>query len=162
MFKKVLFLGISFFLVCSFQSSSDAIYTRTFFASGEIKSEGWSSNGLKTNYWKNYFQNGKIASEGHYENNKKTKYWKFFNEDGQLVKEGHYAEGKKYKWWLFYDQDGHINHKCQLMNGKKNGYCLKYKNQKLTSAEKYKNGEKIKEWFSFASFKRDNNLADLN
>lgn len=160
MFKKVL-LGISFFLLCSFQNSSVAIYTRTFFASGEIKSEGWLKNGLKTNYWKNYYQNGKIASEGHYESNKKTKYWKFFNEDGLIVKEGHYAQGKKYKWWLFYDQDGHINHKCQLMNGKKNGYCLKYKNQKLTSAEKYENGKKINEWFSFGSFKRDNNLAKL-
>jgi len=34
-------------------------------------------------------------------------------------------------------------------------------NEKLTSAEKYSNGKKIKEWFDFSSFKRDNNLSDL-
>ena len=34
-------------------------------------------------------------------------------------------------------------------------------NEKLTSAEKYHNDKKIKEWFSFTRFKRENNLSDL-
>ncbi|MFC4095171.1 toxin-antitoxin system YwqK family antitoxin [Euzebyella saccharophila] len=160
MFKKVL-LGISFFLLCSFQSTTNAIYTRTFFDSGKIKSEGWLKNGIKTAFWKMYHKNGKVASEGHFKNNRKSKYWHYFNEQGQLVQEGHYAYGKKNNWWLFYDKNGFVNHKCQLKNNVKNGYCLKYKNQKLTSAEKYENGKKINEWFSFGSFKRDNNLAKL-
>ena len=60
-----------------------------------------------------------------------------------------------------YDTKGRINHKCQLNNGKKNGYCLKFENEELVSAEKYQNGEKIKEWFSFVDFQRENKLSDL-
>jgi hypothetical protein len=33
--------------------------------------------------------------------------------------------------------------------------------EELKSAEKYKNGKKIKEWFSFNSFKKENKLSDL-
>ncbi|MEN1786321.1 MAG: hypothetical protein AAGF77_14465, partial [Bacteroidota bacterium] len=67
----------------------------------------------------------------------------------------------KVKWWLFYDENEKINHKCQLKDGIKNGYCLKYVNEKLKSAEKFKNGKKIKEWYSFGSLKRENKLSDL-
>ncbi len=31
----------------------------------------------------------------------------------------------------------------------------------VLNAEKYKNGKKIKEWFSFGSFKKENKLSDL-
>lgn len=65
------------------------------------------------------------------------------------------------KWRLFYDENGNINHKCLLMDGIKNGYCLKYVGEELKTAEKFKDGKKIKEWFSFASFKKDHNLSDL-
>jgi len=64
-------------------------------------------------------------------------------------------------WWLYYDATGKIQHKCQLINGVKNGYCLKYKKEKLASAEKYSNGKKIKEWYSLSSFKKENSLSDL-
>jgi hypothetical protein len=36
-----------------------------------------------------------------------------------------------------------------------------YKNEKLVSASKYKAGKKIKEWSTFASFKKENKLSDL-
>jgi len=64
-------------------------------------------------------------------------------------------------WWIFYDSLGRINHKCQLINSKKNGYCLKYIDEKLVSAEKYKNGSKIKEWQSLVDFQKENKLSDL-
>ena len=59
------------------------------------------------------------------------------------------------------DKKEKINHKCQLKDNQKNGYCLVYNNEKLVAASKYKAGKKLKEWTTFASFKRENNLSDL-
>ena len=118
-------------------------------------------NGQKTGYWKYYHKNGKISEQGHYKYNKREKYWYFYGPDSIRIKEGNYLKGHMNSWWLFYDHKGKINHKCQLYRGKKNGYCLKYKNEELISAEKYQNGNKIKEWFSFTDFRRENKLSDL-
>ena len=75
--------------------------------------------------------------------------------------EGSYVNGKKSNWWLFYDSNEKVNHRCQLKNNQKNGFCLMYTNEKLTSAVKFSNGKKIKEWTDLASFKKENNLNDL-
>ncbi|WP_112377542.1 hypothetical protein [Flagellimonas maritima] len=81
----------------------------------------------------------------------------FYDKDGRLEIKGHSENGKKVKWWPFYDGNGNLNHKCQLQNGVKKGYCLKYMDEELKSAEKYKIRKKIKEWFSFSGFKRKTN-----
>lgn len=94
-------------------------------------------------------------------NNTKEGYWYFYAVNGVLEKEGHFVNGNMEHWWLFYDDQGTVNHKCQLTNGIKDGYCLRYENEKLASAEKYKNGEKVNEWHDFYSFKRDNDLSRL-
>lgn len=136
-------------------------YTREFYSSGKLKSEGWLTNGTKSNYWKFYHPNGKLSEEGHYANGQREKYWHFYTSDGRPERKGHYENGSMTDWWLFYDNNGKINHKCQLEGGKKNGYCLMYVNEKLTSAEKYSHGKKVDEWYSFSSFRRENNLSDL-
>ena len=99
--------------------------------------------------------------KGHYKGNQKEGYWYFYSEEGLLKSQGHMKAGQKVDWWLFYDQNQKINHKCQLQDGIKNGYCLKYQDEELKSAEKFRNGKKIKEWFSFSSFKKENKLTDL-
>lgn len=137
------------------------IYDRTYHDNGKLASEGWKLNGQKEEFWKFYHTNGNIAEQGHYMMNLESGYWYFYTMEGKLEMEGHMQDGKKIKWWLFYDGNGSINHKCQLQDGIKNGYCLKYMDEELTSAEKYKNGKKIKEWFSFGAFKKENKLSDL-
>ena len=154
-------LLVSFNIVLSINSLDSKEYSKQYYASGALKSEGWLNNGAKNGFWKFYNENKTLAKQGHYTNNKKENYWYFYNLNGKIEKEGHYKNNSKTGWWLFYTSDGKINHKCQLSNDVKNGYCLKYKNEKLSSAEKYKNGKKIKEWFSFAGFKKENNLSDL-
>jgi antitoxin component YwqK of YwqJK toxin-antitoxin module len=139
----------------------DKSYHREFYETGITKAEGWLKNGSKEGYWRHYHANGKISEQGKYKNNQRTKYWYFYNPVGRKISEGHYKNDKKVNWWLFYDKNGKVNHKCQLSNGIKNGYCLRYTNEKLTSAEKYENGKKIKKWTSFSSFKRENKLTDL-
>ncbi|MBU2995489.1 hypothetical protein KO500_03555 [Cellulophaga baltica] len=149
------------FCIFAFNTILAKTYTKNYYDSGELKSEGWIDDNSKSGYWLFYYKNGKVSEQGHYKNNKKDAYWHYFSKHGKPTKAGNYIKGKKSKWWLFYDSKGFINHKCQLSMGIKNGYCLKYINQKLTSAEKYKDGQKIKEWFSFSSFRSENKLSDL-
>lgn len=160
MFVKIVFT-ITFFLFIGNPSEDKEIYHKEYYDVGIIKAEGWLKNGLKNKHWKFYHKNGTVSEQGLYKNDKREQYWYFYTPQKILNKEGHYKEGEKANWWIFYDQKGHVSHKCQLSNGRKNGYCLTYLNEKLTSAEKYSNGKKIKEWFDFSSFKRENKLSDL-
>lgn len=54
-----------------------------------------------------------------------------------------------------------IKHKYQLKDNQKNGYCFLYKNNKIVKAEKYKAGQKIKEWTDMKSFRKENKLSDF-
>ncbi|MEK6153351.1 hypothetical protein WIW50_08825 [Flavobacteriaceae bacterium 3-367] len=137
------------------------VYQKDYYQSGTLRSEGWQNGQNKVGYWKFYHENGVKSEQGHYLRDQRENYWHFYDPRGRLLKQGHYHKGKEVDWWLFYDARGKVNHKCQLKDGIKNGYCLKYMNEKLTSAEKYSNGRKIKEWFSFRSFQRENKLSDL-
>lgn len=139
----------------------DNTYEKSYHENGKLKSEGWLRFNVKTGYWKFYHENGRLSSQGHYEYDKKEKYWYYYSKNRIRVQEGHYTNGEKINWWLFYDKQGRINHKCQLSNGIKNGYCLRYLDSKLTSAEKYSNGKKIKEWDNFDDFKKENSVSDL-
>ena len=157
--KFILSFTLWFFFAEDTTSTKE--YYKEYYSSGQLKSEGWISLNQKSGYWIYYFENGITAQEGHYKAGKKEDYWYFYFENGTVKKEGHYKQGSSVDWWIYYNKLGHIVHKCQLDRGVKNGYCLKYKDQKLRSAERYRNGNKINEWFDFSSFKRDNNLSDL-
>lgn len=167
MFVKA-FILITFFLYFGNPSEEiieaekeNNLYHKEYYETGRTKSAGWIFKGVKNGYWRFYHANGKISEQGYYKNNQRIKYWYFYSQNGVRAQEGHYQYGKRTDWWLFYDGYGRVNHKCQLSGGIKNGYCLTYNGTKLTSAEKYKHGKKIKEWFSFSSFRRENNLSDL-
>lgn len=112
-------------------------------------------------YQKNFYKNGMLKEEGWIKNKLKIKYWYFYYDDGTIKNEGHFVNGKKNKWWIFYNKAGEVIHKCQLKNNKKNGYCLKYKNEKIKSAQKYEKGKKVNEWYDLSSFKLENSLNDL-
>lgn len=154
-------ISFLFVFVLPLTNNSESGYFKDFYESGKPKSEGWLVDEKKTGYWKFYHENGKTSEQGHYKYNRREKYWYFYSPNRIRIKEGNYLDGEMSSWWLFYDTKGRINHKCQLNNGKKNGYCLKYENEELVSAEKFQNGEKIKEWFNFVDFQRENKLSDL-
>ncbi len=155
----LLFLGSSISTIHISDVSKE--YVRNYYGNGTLKSEGWLDVQGKQDYWKFYYENGEVMQMGHFNNNLKRGYWYFYTSNGILEKEGHFIDGKMNLWWLFYDVNGQIDHKCQLKNGQKNGYCLKYDHEEITSAEKYRNGTKIKEWFDFDSFRKENKLSDL-
>jgi len=141
--------------------STSKKYVKEYDRNGNLKAEGWMLGENKDAYWKFYYPNNKLKKRGHFKDNTPIKYWYFYREDGIIESEGHYVNGFKNEWWLFYDKMGNVFHKCQLKNNKKNGYCFRYKNKKLIKAEKYKEGKKMKEWTDFKSFKKENNLSDL-
>ena len=148
-------------LLISLDAFAEKKYQKTFYGNGNIKSEGWIENFQKIRFWRFYYENGNLKKEGHFSADKESKYWKFYTRKGHIEKEGHFENGKKNNWWLFYDKKEKINHKCQLKDNQKNGYCLVYNNEKLVAASKYKAGKKLKEWTTFASFKRENNHLTL-
>lgn len=166
MLKKYAFVFFIFSLVTHLAVAEVVIelkktYSKEYYSNGNLKAEGWISNAKKEGYWKFYYRNGSLKKEGHISKNKPTKYWYFYRENGTLESEGHFSKGTKNMWWLFYDGMEKIYHKCQLKNNKKDGYCLRYTNEKLVKAEKYRAGKKIKEWTDFRSFKKENKLSDL-
>ena len=154
------FLVLFYFLII--RVSAQKIYQKNYFENGNIQSEGWLQNNQKTNYWKFYFNNGILKKEGHYNNNKPIKYWYFYHENGNKKSEGHFLNGNKNSWWLFYNVSGQLIAKAQYENNVKDGYCFRYKNKKIVKAEKYKAGQKIKEWVDYKSFSKENSLRDIN
>ena len=156
-----LFIFVAFFISFGNISKENSLYHKEYYDTGKTKAEGWLKNGLKEGYWKFYYSNGNLSEKGHYKKGERQSYWYFYNENGMRKQAGHYKKGMMADWWLFFDEQGKVNHKCQLSNGKKNGYCLQYFDEKLTSAEKYQNGKRIKKWTSFSSFRSENKLSDL-
>jgi len=157
-FQKLFLLF--FFGITSFISAGvptiEKTYSKEFYENGHVKSEGWLTMDIKTDYWIYYHPNGVIKAKGHFKNNKKTGYWYFYSEINEKLKEGHYYNGLAEQWWIFYDIANEEETKFQYKKNKKNGFALIYKNNRLIRAEKYKDDTKIGEWTSVIAFKRDN------
>ncbi len=150
--KKSLFILL--FLLSFSVLKAQKTYSKIYYSNGQLKEEGWLTNKTKTDYWKFYYPNGNLKKEGHYQNGLSNKYWIFYTENNTKMEEGHFENGKMVGWWISYEND--LFNKCQIVNNEKNGYCLVYQKEKLIKAEQYFEGEKINEWTSIFSFKKDN------
>jgi len=107
-------------------------------------------------YIKTYHPNGKLKEEGWILNDKKTDYWFYYYENGNKKEEGHYRNNQKTKWWIYYDDKETILKKCEHKNNELNGLTIIYSKGKISKAEKYANGKKVKTWTDLNKFKRDN------
>lgn len=151
-----------FILFCTIaQAYGNKMYTKEYDSNGNIQAEGWLINSQKTDYWTFYHTNGEVASKGHFEDDNRTGYWYFYNENQELLKEGHYDKGNVQNWWIFYDIANQEKRKIQYRNNQRNGFCLIYKKNKLTKAEKYRNDLLIGMWDDLRSFRRDNPEVSL-
>lgn len=154
------FLCMLFFLI-TLKIIAQKEYHKEYYNNGQLKEEGWLNNNLKVDYWKFYYKNGSLQKEGHFENDKQNEYWIFYSENTVKIKEGHFIDGSMTEWWTYYNELGLVDNKCQLIEDKKNGFCLIYKNEQLIKAEKYVQGEKVEEWDTISSFKKDNSSIKL-
>lgn len=149
-------LRIVFLLFTTFCfSQSNKAYSKTYYESQVLKSEGWIENGKKNGYWYFYFENENIDSKGDYVNDLKNGYWFYYGTDGKLLKEGHYVNNQKTAWWILYVGD-HTTIKIQYENNMREGYALLYKNGNLYKAEKYSKDTLTGSWTSLKSFKKQN------
>lgn len=158
---KPIYSSVICLLLFSFTESEDKRYERNYDDTGTLISEGWKRFNVKTDYWRFYHTNGKVSEQGFFGYDKREKYWFFYDENRIRTQEGHYKNDERIGWWLFYDKKGRIDHKCQLNLGVENGYCLKYKDEKLISAEAFSEGKKIKEWKNLDAFTQENNLSEV-
>lgn len=149
-------LALLFLALSSFTQTEPQMYSKQYHANGVIKAEGWIKDSQKTKYWRFYYKDGSIASEGHYKNDLKSEYWHYYNQEGKLIKEGHYDTGIAQNWWIFYDIARQETRKIQFINNQKSGFCLVYKDKKLTKVEKYVADQYKGAWDSVRSFRRDN------
>jgi len=155
-------ISFIFFISINLVLFSQKKYVKKYYSNNKVLSEeGWENSENKIGYWTFYYKNGNIKKRGHFEKNNPVKYWYFYCENGSKEKEGHYIDGKQNNWWVFYNEEGDIDYKCQLKDDKKDGYCLLYKKDKLIKALQFSNDKKLKEWTSFSSFRKENNLSDL-
>ncbi len=70
-------------------------YTRFYYETKNVSSEGIIRDGKPDGYWKTYYENGKLKSEGNRKNFVLDSTWKFYNDQGILVLEYQYGNGKK-------------------------------------------------------------------
>lgn len=99
-----------FFCNESFSQQKDGDgFTRFYYQSGNLSSEGFIENGKANGYWKNYYENGTLKSEGNRVNFLLDSTWIFYNIDGNISKKINYREDKKngysYTYSFYYDKD---------------------------------------------------------
>lgn len=80
-------------------------YTKLYYSSGKIKTEGHFANGIKEGFWKYYYENGRTKKEGNYSRAIKDGFWKTYYKNGNAESEGHYTGNKPYGFWKYYNKD---------------------------------------------------------
>jgi len=117
--------------------------TKTYFASGELKSEVNYINGRMNGIAKTYFENGKLKSETPYLENKINGLVNVYNENGHIKSESQFTNGNLNGVVKEYYESGKLKNETTYENGKvKDGiYKSYYENEGTASATRYFNGE---------------------
>ena len=88
----------------------NASYTgdcKSYFFTGNLKSEQSYINGKDHGDWIFYFSNGNIQTMGTFENGIKVGKWQYYHENGKIFKENFYSDiGTKIGLWKTYDKNG--------------------------------------------------------
>ena len=170
--KKLLFVGLLFFIATSFVLSQNLISSvdekyengnikeisyhkkrlkkielvekETYYENGQIRSEENYKDGAEHGKWANYHENGQKDWEKNYKDGKKNgKYIEYF-ENGQKKREGNFKNGKQGGRWIRYYENGQIEIKANLIDGKLNGKWTIYKEDgSIDKIEVLKSGELV-------------------
>lgn len=140
------------------QTDSNLISSKilqSFYANGNLKSEGYFTFGVPVGLHKELDQEGKLFtgllynSEGELigkglldKDGKKTGKWFFYNSNQDIISEGFYKKNRRVKEWIFYHEKGGIEQQGKYKNGKLNGKWHQYfANSALFKTENYKKGK---------------------
>ena len=99
---------------------------RTFFDSGQVKSEVPLVNGLKSGSMMIYFPNGQVNEIRSYKEGKMDGTWLTFTNKGAKVAEANYTNGQKNGKWFIWDENGVLRYDMTYKDGQKVGLWIIY------------------------------------
>lgn len=144
-------LLVTMFLVATFDAvaQEEMEYTTFHYDNGILSSEGFMQDEKPNGYWKTYYTSGELKTEGNRKNFQLDSTWVFYGEEGNKVSEMHYTEGvrdglqKSYQngylyeesnycagikcgEWLYYYPTGEVQRKVPYVDGEQNGDGFEY------------------------------------
>jgi len=155
LYGLVLLIGVFLF---DDLSAQDGEYTVYYYDNGRVSSEGYMLEGKPTGYWKTYFPSGQIKSEGIRQGFELDSVWTFYTEEGLPSTKITYLNGEKTGELLTY-QAGVLFEKVRLEKGTRVGEAeIYYPTGELHKRIPYENGEEDGDGFEYA---RDGRVITL-
>lgn len=135
-----------------FKSSGNdgSLHAKTYFLTGELRSEGDYKKGKQQGTWRYYYRNGKLSSEYryeegliqgtaqeyfesgekkyifNYENNELHGYFQEFYAHGSLKQEGWFQNGSRQQQWLSYYPNGTVESDYYYLSDQFHDKCYNY------------------------------------
>ncbi|TAF73551.1 MAG: toxin-antitoxin system YwqK family antitoxin [Bacteroidetes bacterium] len=121
----------------------DGLY-KTYYQDGKVKTVGFYTKGLATDYWEYFYQNGNLKMEGLINNFFNQGHWIFYYESGKKSMEGNMEKGKKNGFWRFYTEDATLKSEGNILNDKNDGNWKYYhEDGTIKASARYTKGEGI-------------------
>lgn len=126
MIKKIYCLAFTIFINCSYQDCGELVFDKnsrttylknslftgkckSFYFSGDLRSNEQYLNGKDHGEWIFYFKNGVIQTKGSFDKGKRIGRWEYYYENGKVWKINFFDNfGSKTGKWLEYDKKGEL------------------------------------------------------
>ena len=119
---------------------------KTYYLTGELKSEGSYSNAFKKGKWVFYFRNGSIEQEGFYDAaGRYTGKWKWYYENGKILRTEEFRKGLEDGYLEEFDIIGNFITKGEYIDGEKEGEWF-YELNDHKEEGKYRYGQRNGYW----------------
>jgi antitoxin component YwqK of YwqJK toxin-antitoxin module len=130
---------------------------RSYYYSGELRSEGFYVNNKPAGIWKYYYENGSIKMEGEVRNLSNYGHWTYFHENGTKRMEGKLSDGKRVGNWLFYYETGELKSEGEFVDGIREGlWSYFYPEGEIKAQAYYRNGRgDYKEYYTKGEIKME-------
>jgi uncharacterized protein len=122
------------------QKKDSMVFTKIYYPSGKVSSEGYIRNNKPDGYWKTYSESGVLISEGNRKNYELDSLWKFYNDSSKLFMMINYLNGKKNGIKTTFNEIGKVqeNFKDDIKEGLTVYY---YGDSTIRKIIKYENGK---------------------
>lgn len=136
-------------LYCTSLHKKDVLIRDTFYGS-DGKAISTSGNNDGTYYSKNYFATGQLRSEGNYRKGKAEGNWKFYFRHGGISSEYQYVNNALNGIAKEYFPSGELKIECEYKEGQLHGYYREYyRNGQVKSEGWYQDGNREQQWLSY-------------
>lgn len=134
---------------CISSYKKDVIIKDTFYdVNGNVLNTSGGNEG--TFYSKNYFSTGELRSEGNYKKGKMEGQWKFYNRFGRFISEFFYKDNSTDGPAKEYFSSGEVKIESEYQDGKLHGYYREYyRNGKVKREGWYQDGNREQQWLAY-------------